>query len=427
MTREDLETFILETYNAATDHPWARYPDCEVFRHPANKKWFALLMDVPPSVLSKSSQGVESACMAESRIAVLNVKVNPILSGSLRSEPGIHPAYHMNKDKWLTLELDVVSEETVKLLLEMSFDATKPKKPGEKRTAQPVEKKPRRPYPQRLFSDLLDVDKSDVDKTEIEGKEPQDASIAEKLRNRVGNTNELDADLADLLISLIKEPYQDMVRKYYKDEMSYAAIGRTHGVSGTRVSQRVDKGLKLIRRAWIQNGVPSSMAEYHAFIRAKEAAITRDTEIGALGFCPRIYGTLTRYGIHTVDDLLKLTGEKKIPNIGVTSWNEINAMRMKLSAYPQIAASEPRPVTVTHYRYPGVPLTLDSPVDCFEMTVRVHDAFTWKRVYTVAHLLALTGAERLHMQDPVAGWGEIRQLQAEARELLESTPERESR
>lgn len=60
-----------------------------------------------------------------------------------RSDPGIHPAYHMNKDKWLTLELAVVPEETVKTLLEMSFDLTVPKKPGRKNITQPVGKKPR--------------------------------------------------------------------------------------------------------------------------------------------------------------------------------------------------------------------------------------------------------------------------------------------
>jgi predicted DNA-binding protein (MmcQ/YjbR family) len=55
------------------------------------------------------------------------VKIDPILSGSLRSDPGIHPAYHMNKDKWVSIELAVAPEETIELLVEMSFDATAPK------------------------------------------------------------------------------------------------------------------------------------------------------------------------------------------------------------------------------------------------------------------------------------------------------------
>ena len=49
----------------------------------------------------------------------------------------------MNKDKWLTLELAVVPEETVKTLLEMSFDLTVPKKSGRKNITQSVGKKPR--------------------------------------------------------------------------------------------------------------------------------------------------------------------------------------------------------------------------------------------------------------------------------------------
>jgi predicted DNA-binding protein (MmcQ/YjbR family) len=33
----------------------------------------------------------------------------------------------MNKDKWISIEVAVVPEETIKLLVEMSFDATAPK------------------------------------------------------------------------------------------------------------------------------------------------------------------------------------------------------------------------------------------------------------------------------------------------------------
>lgn len=47
MNRAQLETFLTETYEADIDHPWARYPNYQVFRHRNNKKWFALIMDVP--------------------------------------------------------------------------------------------------------------------------------------------------------------------------------------------------------------------------------------------------------------------------------------------------------------------------------------------------------------------------------------------
>ena len=43
MKRAELESFIMETYNAETDYPWLKYPNYEVFRHCNNRKWFALI------------------------------------------------------------------------------------------------------------------------------------------------------------------------------------------------------------------------------------------------------------------------------------------------------------------------------------------------------------------------------------------------
>ena len=58
-------------------------------------------------------------------------KCDPILIRSLRGEPEIFPAYHMNKEQWLTAALDgSVSDEQIKMLLDMSYvlTATKPRK-----------------------------------------------------------------------------------------------------------------------------------------------------------------------------------------------------------------------------------------------------------------------------------------------------------
>ena len=121
MNRQELKDFILTHYNAVSDYPWVRYPSYEVFRHPSNQKWFALLAEISASRLYPDSSTPEPL------ITVLNVKCDPVLSGSFRSVPGIHPAYHMNKDKWITIETAKVPEETIKLLIEMSFDATAPK------------------------------------------------------------------------------------------------------------------------------------------------------------------------------------------------------------------------------------------------------------------------------------------------------------
>ncbi len=120
MNRAEWETYILETYQAEGDFPWARYPDYEVFRHGSNQKWFALVMEIPREKLGLPGDG---------NLAVMNLKCGPALVGALRSETGFFPAYHMSKDSWITAALDgTVADDQLKALLDVSYDLTKPKK-----------------------------------------------------------------------------------------------------------------------------------------------------------------------------------------------------------------------------------------------------------------------------------------------------------
>ena len=119
MDRSEWKQYILETYHAVSDRPWPRYPNHEVFRHPGNQKWFALMMEVPRGRLRLP--GAEP-------LDIVNFKCDPILIASLRGETGIFPAYHMNKASWITAALDgSVPAETIELLLDVSYELTKPK------------------------------------------------------------------------------------------------------------------------------------------------------------------------------------------------------------------------------------------------------------------------------------------------------------
>ena len=52
-----------------------------------------------------------------------------ILSGMLRGEPGILPAYHMSKVHWITVLLDgTADDDRLRFLIRHSFDLTKRKK-----------------------------------------------------------------------------------------------------------------------------------------------------------------------------------------------------------------------------------------------------------------------------------------------------------
>ena len=118
MKRNELEAFIMETYNAVADYPWRKSPNHEVFRHCSNRKWFALIMDVP-----KISWG----CRGRS-YWMWSISNATRSSSVLRGEPGFFPAYHMSKDNWITAALDgSASDDKIKMLLDMSYQATAPK------------------------------------------------------------------------------------------------------------------------------------------------------------------------------------------------------------------------------------------------------------------------------------------------------------
>lgn len=119
MNKKELREYISDTYSVSPDFPWMSYPSCAVYRHVNNRKWFALVMDIPKQKLGISGDGL---------IDIMNVKCDPIMIGSFRLEPGIYPAYHMNKESWLSIALDgSADDEKIKLLLDISFDLTSKK------------------------------------------------------------------------------------------------------------------------------------------------------------------------------------------------------------------------------------------------------------------------------------------------------------
>ena len=116
MNKIELQKYIAEVYNTEPDFPWESNPTFAVYRHRSNRKWFALVMDIPKSKLGLREDG---------DIDIVNLKCEPAMIGSLRLEQGFFPAYHMNKDKWISVALDgSVDDEQLMFLLDMSFELT---------------------------------------------------------------------------------------------------------------------------------------------------------------------------------------------------------------------------------------------------------------------------------------------------------------
>ena len=98
---------------------WSRTIPGWTPRNRRNRKWFALVTTV-----SRSKLGLPG----KQPVDIVNLKCDPLLIGSLRMEPGFYPAYHMNKDNWITAALDgSAPDDTIRMLLEMSYAATAPK------------------------------------------------------------------------------------------------------------------------------------------------------------------------------------------------------------------------------------------------------------------------------------------------------------
>ena len=111
---------IFEKFQVKPDFPWKDYDTYGVFRNTNNRKWFALLMDIEKSKLDKTKVG---------KTDVINIKLDKEEIQSLIKQNGFYPAYHMNKNNWITIVLDdTLPDDTVMKYISESYGFTKQKK-----------------------------------------------------------------------------------------------------------------------------------------------------------------------------------------------------------------------------------------------------------------------------------------------------------
>ena len=118
--RGNVFEFVKRKYHIAPDYPWARYPDYAILRHGDNRKWFALVGNVARNKIGLTGDEI---------VDILNVKTDSVVIGGFVNQPGILPAYHMNKSSWATILLDgTVPMKDIEFLLNVSFELTKNKR-----------------------------------------------------------------------------------------------------------------------------------------------------------------------------------------------------------------------------------------------------------------------------------------------------------
>jgi predicted DNA-binding protein (MmcQ/YjbR family) len=115
--RSEIFADAKKQYNAKPDYPFEKYRRYAALRHSDDDKWFGLVMNVSRSKLGLKGEG---------EVDVLDIKCHPAKVDDLKTKPGFRPAYHMNKEHWLTAVLDgSVSKEEVLALLDESYELTK--------------------------------------------------------------------------------------------------------------------------------------------------------------------------------------------------------------------------------------------------------------------------------------------------------------
>lgn len=118
MTRKEIFEWCRQQYGTEPDYPWNDRN--AALRHKENNKWYGVIIEVDRQKLGMDGNGV---------IDILNVKCDPVMIGSLRMREGFYPAYHMNKDKWITILMDRPElNQITKDLLSISYELTKTKK-----------------------------------------------------------------------------------------------------------------------------------------------------------------------------------------------------------------------------------------------------------------------------------------------------------
>ena len=112
----ELVNVISKKYGDMPEFLWDKYPDFGVFKNKNNGKWYGIIMNLDYTKLDKKLSGM---------VDILNVKLPKDMINNLLVKEGYYPAYHMNKNNWITITLDgKVKMNKIMELLDISHEFT---------------------------------------------------------------------------------------------------------------------------------------------------------------------------------------------------------------------------------------------------------------------------------------------------------------
>lgn len=107
----EITKLIKEKYKDEPIFPWEKNPGFGVFKNPDNEKWYGLVMNIDKNKIDKKCYG---------EVEIINLKLSSKKVKELIKKEGIYPAYHMNKNYWVSIILDgtLKSEEIMNYIIE---------------------------------------------------------------------------------------------------------------------------------------------------------------------------------------------------------------------------------------------------------------------------------------------------------------------
>ena len=124
---------IFEQYGDRPDFPWKKFPHYGVFRHQATRKWYGLIMNIPPARLYGRDPlqrlRLQQSIAARPEIEILNLKMPANEIAAINTTDGIFPGYHLNAKYWVSVLLeDVLPDDRNMELTGTSYAVTSPRK-----------------------------------------------------------------------------------------------------------------------------------------------------------------------------------------------------------------------------------------------------------------------------------------------------------
>lgn len=116
MKRDVVMKYVADKYQTQPEYLWKKYPSFAVLRHTDNRKWYGLVMTVKKDQLGLTGEGSEE---------IMDIKLDPKEVELRQGMAGFLPAYHMNKNNWISIRLGQMDSNKIQGLIDESYQLTR--------------------------------------------------------------------------------------------------------------------------------------------------------------------------------------------------------------------------------------------------------------------------------------------------------------